>query len=177
MQTNELKNAVATPHHTVVNVGEGSVADDLTLSKVNQCPRYIYTGTYIYMALAQSWERNGWAPLWPVARASFRQFFKIKSLSVLVKRASRAQPVSTPDSLSCPALPPVSLSHPLRGFARTSIHVLRLMTDSCRPKKVCKSVVERPRASMRASERASEKGLKKGREIEEEALEARTRVA
>lgn len=55
-----------------------------------------------------------------------------------------------------------------RGFARTSIHVLCLMTDSCRPKKVCKSVVERPRASERVK-----RVKKKEREKEEEALEAR----
>jgi len=129
-------------------------------------------------------KRSGPA-LRPGSPASFRQFFKIKSLSVLVKRACRPQPVSDlpgvpPEPLSCSALPcvlppptpraaspprlvslfPAARAH--RGFARTSIHVLRLMTDSCRPKKVCKSVVERPRASGRVK-RAKKKEEKRKR--------------
>jgi len=66
MQTNELKNAVATPHHAVVNVGEGGVADDLTLSKVNQCCRHIhtriYTRAYIYVDRERNRERETVGP-------------------------------------------------------------------------------------------------------------------
>jgi len=122
MQTNELKNAVATPRRaTPRRAGGGgghgearALADDLTLSKVNQCPpiprpndgrRPRDTGRAHDRARRAVGPRSGPAP-----PASFRQFFKIKSLSVLVKRACRAQPVSNlpvapPDPLSCPALP------------------------------------------------------------------------
>ena len=93
------------------------------------------------------------------ARVPFRQFFKIKSLSVLVKCISRP-PKPTPGrvyqhqhqhqqplmplvarsrALLCHSLPhpsalPLAVPHTPR-----SIHVLRLMTDSWPRKKVCKS--------------------------------------
>ena len=97
------------------------------------------------------------------ARVPFRQFFKIKSLSVLVKCISRPPnthlwprvPAPAPAAvdaagrafaraivplsslLPLPLVPPLSIS--LSLLVPRSIHVLRLMTDSWPRKKVCKS--------------------------------------
>lgn len=74
------------------------------------------------------------------ACAPFRQFFKIKSLSVLVKCISpETLPPRAP--LRVPTAE-FALLAPLARYCATlppSIHVLRLMTDSWPRKKVCKS--------------------------------------
>lgn len=123
---------------------QSGVAGDLTLSKVNQCPRGgtrraarrdRESGMERRKREEEEEERERGREreqerenrlCWSPARVPFRQFFKIKSLSVLVKCISRTPKPPPPPSSTCrapsarppPALTPLPPSPPPPFLAR-----------------------------------------------------------